>query len=161
MPTADAISATHHAATHRAASHHAVTHRAASSHATHRAASQTTTFTSRREIADAGRVGIVMGWARGTLTVATGVVLTLIIARVAFGRSLIEALNVTGQTEPFSSEVAGFTAAVLPGMLVGWCLGFAAAATAVRTTWLGARVAGILAGAVGVAAGTALLLLSR
>ena len=59
------------------------------------------------------------------------------------------------------SEVAGFTAAVLPGTLVAWCLGFAAAATAVRVTWLGARVAGILAGAVGVAAGAALFLLNR
>ena len=40
-------------------------------------------------------------------------------------------------------------------------LGFAVAATAVRATWLGARVAGILAGVLGMAAGTALVVLSR
>jgi hypothetical protein len=44
---------------------------------------------------------------------------------------------------------------------VAWCLGFAVAATAVRATWLGARVAGILAGVLGMAAGTALVVLSR
>jgi hypothetical protein len=137
VPTADAIAATRHATR------------------------RSVTVTSRREIADAGRAGVVMGWARGTLTVATGVVLTLIVTRVTFGRSLIDALNVSAAVEPFSSEVAGFTAAVLPGMLVAWCLGFAAAATAVRATWLGARVAGILSGALGVTAGIALLVLSR
>lgn len=125
------------------------------------AATDRTTFTSRRQIADAGRAGVVMGWARGTLTVATAAVLVLIVARVALGRSIVDALNVTGQVEPFSSEVAGFTAAVLPGMLVAWCLGFAVAATSVGATWLGARVAGILAGALGIAAGTALFVLSR
>jgi hypothetical protein len=152
VPTAAAIAATHHAPTH-----HAATQVAASPHA----ASHRTTFTSRRAIADAGRASIVMGWARGTLTVATGVVLTLIIARVAFGRSLIDALSFSGAVEPFSSEVAGFTAAVLPGMLVAWCLGFAAAATAVRVAWLEARVAGILAGSLGAVAGVALLVVSR
>ena len=132
MPTADAFNSTHQ-----------------------------TAFTSRREIADAGRVGAVMGWARGTLAVGTAVVLVLIVARVAFGRSLLGILTTSGPDQGFASEVAGFTAAVLPGLLVAWCLGFALAATSVGATWLGARVAGILAGGLGVAAGTALFLLSR
>lgn len=117
--------------------------------------------TSRRQIADAGRVGIVMGWARGTLTVATAAVLLLIVTRVAFGRSLLGILTTSGPDQGFASEVAGFAGDVLPGLLVAWCLGFAVAATAVRATWLGARVAGILAGVLGIAAGTALVVLSR
>ena len=120
-----------------------------------------TTLTSRRQIADAGRAAIVMGWARGTLTVATTAVLVLVMARVELGRSLFGALKLSGQPGAFASEFAEFTAAGLPGLLVAWCLGFAAAATAVRAPWLGARVAGILAGGVGLAAGTALFLLSR
>jgi hypothetical protein len=124
-------------------------------------ATRQATLTSRRQIADAGRAAIVMGWARGTLTVATGAVLVLVMARVELGRSLFGALQLSGQPGSFASEFAEFTAAVLPGLLVAWCLGFAAAATAVRATWLGARVTGILAGGVGVAAGTTLFLLSR
>jgi hypothetical protein len=120
-----------------------------------------TALTSRREVAGAGRAGEVMGWARGALAVGTGAVLVLIVARVAFGRSLLGILTTSGPDQGFASEVAGFAGDVLPGLLVAWCLGFAVAATAVRATWLGARVAGILAGGVGVAAGTALFVLSR
>jgi len=120
-----------------------------------------TALTSRREIADAGRAGEVMGWARAALTVGTAVVLVLIVARVAFGRSLLGILTTSGPDQGFVSEVAGFAGDVLPGLLVAWCLGFAVAATAVRATWLGARVAGILAGVLGMAAGTALLVVSR
>jgi hypothetical protein len=119
------------------------------------------TLTNRREIADAERAGIVMGWARVTLTVGTAAVLVLIVARVAFGRSLLGILVTSGPDQGFAGEVAGFAGEVLPGLLVAWCLGFAVAATSVGATWLGARVVGILAGVFGVAAGTALFLLSR
>lgn len=102
-----------------------------------------------------------MGWARGTLAVATTAVILLVVARVAFGRSLFGILVTTGPDQGFAAEFAGFTRQVLPGLLVAWCLGFAGAASATRAVWLGARVAGILAGVVGVAAGTALVVLSR
>ena len=125
------------------------------------AARQQEPLTSRRQISDAGRAGVVMAWARGALTVATGAVLVLVVARVVVGRSIFGALNLSGLPGSFATEFAGFTAAVLPGLLVAWCLGFAAAATAVRATWLGARTAGLLAGALGVLAGTTLFFLSR
>ena len=102
-----------------------------------------------------------MAWARGALTVATGAVLVLVVARVVVGRSIFGALNLSGLPGSFATEFAGFTAAVLPGLLVAWFLGFAAAATAVRATWLGARTAGLLAGALGVLAGATLFFLSR
>ena len=122
-----------------------------------------TTLTSRRQIADAGRADIVMGWARGALAVATATatVLTLVVARVGSGRSPFGVLTHRGTPGTFAQQVSEFTAAVLPGLLVAWCLGFAAAAVAVRATWLGARIAGVLAAALGVVAGTALVVLSR
>ncbi|KAF0834798.1 hypothetical protein C8E84_2641 [Ornithinibacter aureus] len=124
-------------------------------------AARPTAPTSRRQIADAGRADIVMGWARGALAVATATVLTLVVARVGSGRSPFGVLTHRGTPGTFAQQVSEFTATVLPGLLVAWCLGFAAAAVAVRATWLGARIAGVLAAALGVVAGTALVVLSR
>ena len=59
-----------------------------------------------------------------------------------------------------SIDVLSVAADVAPALLVGWCTGLATSAALARGEALGARAAGIAAGALGTTAGAAVLALT-
>ena len=62
--------------------------------------------------------------------------------------------------DPVSFDLLAVAPDVAPVLLVGWCTGLAASAALARGETLGARTAGITAGALGTVAGAAVLALT-
>lgn len=99
-------------------------------------------------------------WAVGTLLVAT-LALAAYLALVMLAAALVVALF-GSVLDPGSGrlDAGGLALDAAPGLLVGWCLGLAAAAALTGRTSLGPRTTGLLAGLVGTAAGAGVLSLA-
>jgi len=110
-------------------------------------------------VASTDRDGTTQRWTVGTLTVATALLGAHLVLLVT-ATGLLAALWSGFLRNPVSLDLASVAAAVAPVLLVGWCTGLAASAVLGRMETLGARTAGILAGGVGGAVGTAVLTLT-
>jgi len=99
-------------------------------------------------------------WANVVLAVGTVAALlhTVVLVAVAWGFAWAYDV-VTGQ-EPGSVDVLGAAVDLAPALLVGWCLGRAAAAALEQGEALPPAGAGVAAGALGVVAGAAVLALT-
>lgn len=105
------------------------------------------------------RVETTQRWAIGVLAVATvllGVYLALLVTATWLFASVWGGLT----RDPVSVDLLSVVADVAPGLLVGWCTGLATSAVLGRGDALGARAAGIAAGALGATLGAAVLALT-
>ena len=102
-------------------------------------------------------------WAVGVLAVSTVLLLAYLALLVAGGWILASGWNVITGGQPATVDVLAILAIladVAPSLLVGWCTGLAASAVLAGGEALGARTAGLAAGAVGTTAGAAVLALT-
>jgi len=99
-------------------------------------------------------------WAVGVLAVSTVLLLAYLALLVAGGWILASGWNVITGGQPATVDVLAILADVAPSLLVGWCTGLAASAVLAGGEALGARTAGLAAGAVGTTAGAAVLALT-
>ncbi len=105
------------------------------------------------------RVVTTQRWTVGVLALSTvllGAYLALLVTATWFFASVWGGLTRT----TVSFDLLPLVADVAPVLLVGWCTGLAASAALTRGEALGARAAGITAGALGTAAGAAVLALA-
>jgi hypothetical protein len=99
-------------------------------------------------------------WAVGVLLVATlALVAYLALVTVAAALAVV-LLGAVLDLDATRLDLAGVAVDAAPALLVGWCLGLAAAAGLAGRTSLGPRVTGLLAGGLGAAAGAGVLSLS-
>lgn len=99
-------------------------------------------------------------WAVGVLVVSTLALLAYLALLVVANWLFAVGWNAVTAGESVSVDVLAIGADLAPALLVGWCTGLAGAAVLARGESLGARTAGIAAGALGTAAGAALLALT-
>ena len=99
-------------------------------------------------------------WAIGVLAVSTVLLLAYLALLVAGAWLLVSGWNVITAGQPATVDVLAILADVAPSLLVGWCTGLAASAVLAGGEALGARTAGLAAGAVGTTAGAAVLALT-
>ena len=99
-------------------------------------------------------------WAIGVLAVSTVLLLAYLALLVAGAWLLASGWNVITAGQPATVDVLAILADVAPSLLVGWCTGLAASAVLAGGEALGARTAGLAAGAVGTTAGAAVLALT-
>ena len=114
--------------------------------------------TLRRRGAD--RVRTTQRWAVSVLALATVVLLAWAVALVAASWLAVTAVAAVTSAGPVSFDLRSVAAGVAPVLLVGWCTGLACAAVLAGGEALGARAAGIVAGAVGSTAGVAVMALT-
>lgn len=96
-------------------------------------------------------------WADVVLAIATLVLLVYVACVVAASWLVVSALSVVTPLEPADLDVVAVAADVAPGLLVGWCTGRVVAALLEPGESMPPAVAGLLAGALGVTAGAAVL----
>ena len=99
-------------------------------------------------------------WAVGVLVASTLALLAYAALLVVASWLFTFGWNALRAGEPVSVDVLAIGADLAPALLVGWCTGLAGAAVLARGESLGPRTAGIAAGALGTAAGAALLALT-
>lgn len=99
-------------------------------------------------------------WAIGVLALSSGLLLAYATLLVAPAWLFAVGWNVVTAGHAASVDALAVGADLAPALLVGWCTGLAASAALTRGPALGARTAGVAAGAVGTAAGAALLALT-
>ena len=99
-------------------------------------------------------------WAIGVLAVSTVLLLAYLALLVAGAWLFASGWNVVTAGQPATVDVLAILADVAPSLLVGWCTGLAASAVLAGGEALGARTAGLAAGAVGTTAGAAVLALT-
>ena len=99
-------------------------------------------------------------WAIGVLAVSTVLLLAYLALLVAGGWLLASGWNAITGGSPATVDVLAILADVAPSLLVGWCTGLAASAVLAGGEALGARTAGLAAGAIGTSAGAAVLALT-
>ena len=75
-----------------------------------------------------GARGSVTRWATGVLAVATAALLLYVVALVVMGWLAVAAFAVLRPSSSLSVDVPGMFADAAPALLVGWCVGRAAAA---------------------------------
>lgn len=109
---------------------------------------------------DALRLRRAQGWAAGVLSVATACLLGYVLLLVAFAALVGAALDAVRQRDSPSVDLSLVAADVLPGLLVGWCIGLAATTVLARGEALGPRAAGLVSGIVGATAGGTVLALT-
>lgn len=106
---------------------------------------------------DADRVVTTQRWTIGVLALATLLLTAYLILLVSTTWLLAAAWS--GLTrEALSPDLLSVAADVAPVLLAGWCTGLATSAALARGEALGARAAGLVAGAVGTTVGAALLM---
>ena len=99
-------------------------------------------------------------WAIGVLAVSTVLLLAYLALLVAVAWLFASGWGVVTAGQPATVDVLAILADVAPSLLVGWCTGLAASAVLAGGEALGARTAGLVAGAVGTTAGAAVLALT-
>ncbi len=109
---------------------------------------------------EALRVRRAQGWAVGVLAVATTALLGYVVALAAFTALVGIALDAVRHGGSPSVDLSLVVADVLPGLLVGWCIGLATTTVLARGEALSPRAAGLVSGVVGAAAGAAVLALT-
>ena len=110
---------------------------------------------------DADRVTTAQRWAIGLLAASTVLLLGYLALLVAAAWLVAAGWNAVTAGQSVTVDVLAIVADVAPSLLVGWCIGLATCAVLARGEALGARTAGATAGAIGTAAGAALLALAR
>ncbi len=93
------------------------------------------------------------------LTSATVVLAALVALLIALGWVFASGWNAATARESLTVDALAIVTQVAPAVLVGWCAGLATSEVVARGEALGARVAGLVAGAVGIVAGVAVLAL--
>ena len=109
---------------------------------------------------DADRVRTTQRWAVSVLALATVALLVWAAVLVAASWLAVTAVAAVTSAGPVSFDLRSVTAGVAPVLLVGWCTGLACAAVLAGGEALGARAAGVVAGAVGSTAGVAVMALT-
>jgi hypothetical protein len=100
-------------------------------------------------------------WAVAVLSLATVALLGYVVFLVAVVWVLASAWNDVFSIGGLSLDLLAVVRSVAPVLLVGWCTGLAACAALSRGEAMRPRTAGLAAGAVGTAAGAAVLALSN
>lgn len=96
-------------------------------------------------------------WAAGVLGLATLVLLAYLVALVALASVVGFALDAVRGTDTLSVDLSLVAVDVLPGLLVGWCVGLATTTLLARGEAMGPRAAGLLSGTIGAVAGATVL----
>ena len=109
---------------------------------------------------EALRVRRAQGWTVGVLAVATTALLGYVVALAAVASLVGTALDAVRHRGSPSVDLSLVAADVLPGLLVGWCIGLATTTVLARGEALSPRVAGLVSGVVGATAGAAVLALT-
>ena len=109
---------------------------------------------------EASRVRRAQAWAVGVLSVATLALLAYVVALVAVASVVGAALDAVRHRHSLEVDLSLVAADVLPGLLVGWCIGLATTAVLARGEALGPPAAGLASGMVGASAGAAVLTLT-
>jgi hypothetical protein len=107
-----------------------------------------------------GARGSVTRWATWVLAVATAGLLLYVGALVVMGWLAMAALAVLRPSSSLSLNVAGLFADAAPALLVGWCVGRAAAAVLEPGESVPPAAAGVAAGLLGAGAGAVVLALT-
>ena len=100
------------------------------------------------------------GWAVGVLAVATTALLGYVVALAAVASLVGIALDAVRHRGSPSVDLSLVAADVLPGLLVGWCIGLATTTVLARGESMSPRAAGLVSGVVGATAGAAVLALN-
>ena len=95
---------------------------------------------------EALRVRRAQGWAVGVLAVATTCLLGYVVLLLAAVSLAGTALQAVGRRDLPPVDLSSVAADVLPGLLVGWCLGLAATTVLARGEALSPRAAGLVSG---------------
>jgi len=107
-----------------------------------------------------GTSGSVTRWATGVLAAATTALLLYLAALVLMGWFTVAVLAVLRPSTSPSLDVAGLVADTAPALLVGWCVGRAAAAVLEPGESMPPAAAGVVAGLLGTGAGAVVLALT-
>jgi len=107
-----------------------------------------------------GYRGSVTRWATGVLAAATAALLLYLGALVLMGWLAVAAFAVLRPSASLSLDVPGMFADVAPALLVGWCVGRAAAAVLEPGESMPPAAAGVVAGLLGAGAGAVVLSLT-
>ena len=130
------------------------------SHPAQPVSTRATARTPRAGSAVLGARGSVTRWATGVLAVATAALLLYVVALVVMGWLAMAAFAVLRPSSSLSVDVPGMFADAAPALLVGWCVGRAAAAVLEPGESVPPAVAGVAAGLLGAGAGAVVLALT-
>lgn len=115
------------------------------------------TVGAHRRAAHPDRVRTTRRWTVGVLAAATSALAAYLVLVVAAVWVVVSTVDAVAARDTPPLDLVAVLADVAPGLLVGWCTGLAASAALAGGEALGARVAGVAAGAVGMTAGAAVL----
>ena len=117
----------------------------------------TTPAPARRISAREARARSATRWAVAVLALATSALLVWAALVVAATALFAFAYDVVTGREPGAVDLLGVARSLAPGLLAGWCCGMAAVAVLGPGEALTPRIAGVLAGVLGVLAGVVVM----